>query len=164
VGTPRDRGGRDLGAVSAIEAAGYLMNVAARGVPNASAKAMFPAVLADSAQVWPALLTVAKDTETRSRGTRQEALMWLSRYAGAAVAGHPNQPFDDDDERATADEELRTHAVFVLSQLPRSEGVPELLRVARENRSSRVRSQALFWLGQSGDPRALELFEALLKS
>jgi len=27
-----------------------------------------------------------------------------------------------------------------------------------------VRSQALFWLGQSGDPRALALFEEVLKS
>ena len=164
VGAPRDRGGRDVGAVPAVEAAGYLMSVAANGAPNVSAKAMFPAVLADSAVVWPALLAIAKDRETRSRSTRQEALMWLSRYAGAAVAGHPNRPFDDDDTRGTEDEELKTHAVFVLSQLPRNEGVPELLRAARENRSSRVRSQALFWLGQSGDPRALQLFESLLKS
>jgi hypothetical protein len=26
-----------------------------------------------------------------------------------------------------------------------------------------VRSQALFWLGQSGDPRAIDLFESVLR-
>ena len=164
VGPLRHRGGRDLGRVPAREAASYLMTIAQRGTQTVSAKAIFPAVLADSAVVWPALLTVARDVDTRSRGTRQEALMFLSRFASAAVAGHPNEPFAEHEGPATEDEGLKTQAVFVLSQLPRNEGVPELLKVARENRSWRVRSQALFWLGQSGDPRALELFEALLKS
>ena len=163
VGPPRSREARDLGVVSAPEAARYLLTIAARGSPGASAKAIFPAVLADSATVWPALLTIARDTDTRPRSTRQEALFWLSRFASGAIAGHPNQPFDEDDE-GSADDDLKTHAVFVLSQLPRGEGIPELLEVARSNPSRRVRSQALFWLGQSGDPRAIALFESILRS
>src|SRR5918999_1818682 len=74
VGPPRSRDARDLGVVSAPEAARYLMTIAARGSPGASAKAIFPALLADSATVWPALLTIARDTDTRSRATRQDAL------------------------------------------------------------------------------------------
>jgi hypothetical protein len=35
--------------------------------------------------------------------------------------------------------------------------------VPRSNPSWRVRSQALFWLGQSGDPRAIDLFESVLR-
>jgi hypothetical protein len=163
VGPLRSREARDIGAVSAPEAARYLMTVAARGSPGASAKAIFPAVLADSATVWPALLAIARDTDTRSRATRQDALFWLSRFASGAVAGHPNQPFDEDEE-GSADEDLKTHAVFVLSQLPRGEGIPQLLEIARSNPSRRVRSQALFWLGQSGDPRAITLFESVLRS
>ena len=165
VGPLRSREARDLGVVSAPEAAGYLMTIAARGSPAASAKAIFPAVLADSATVWPALLAIARDTDTRSRATRQDALFWLSRFASGAVAGHPNQPFEvDEDEKETADEDLKTHAVFVLSQLPRGQGIPQLLEAARSNPSRRVRSQALFWLGQSGDPRAITLFESVLRS
>src|SRR5687768_4250532 len=116
VGPLRSREARDLGVVSAPDAARYLMTLAARGTPRASAKAIFPAVLADSAVVWPSLLAIAKDTDTRSRATRQDALFWLSRYASGAVAGRPNQPFDEDDEKGSDDEELKTHAVFVLSQ------------------------------------------------
>jgi HEAT repeat protein len=53
--------------------------------------------------------------------------------------------------------------VFVLSQLRNGEGVPALLEVARSNPSDVVRSRSLFWLGQSGDQRALDLFEAILR-
>jgi HEAT repeat protein len=162
VGPARDRAARDLGAVPAAEAARYLLTLASQGPARASAKAIMPAVLADSAQVWPELLAIAKDTDTRSKGTRSEATLWLSRFASGAVAGHRNDPFVEDEEGVSDDDELKRHAVFVLSQLPRSEGVPQLLETARTNKSWRVRSHALFWLGQSGDPRALALFESVL--
>ena len=164
VGPLRDRSAKELGAVPAVEAASYLMTVAARATPGASSKAIFPAVLADSAVVWPQLLAIAKDTESRSRSTRRDAMFWLSRYAGGAVAGHPNDPLDDDDDGGDPDEDLKSHAVFVLSQLRNGEGIASLLEVARTNKSPRVRGQAMFWLGQSGDPRALALFESVLRS
>jgi HEAT repeat protein len=163
VGPLRSRNARDLGEVPAPEAARYLMTIAARGTASASKKAIFPAVLADSATVWPALFPIARDTETRSKSTRQDALFWLSRFASAALAGRPNNPFAEDEEPKTEDDELKTHAVFVLSQLRRDEGIPQLLEVARSNPNWRVRSAALFWLGQSGDPRAIDLFESVLR-
>jgi HEAT repeat protein len=49
-----------------------------------------------------------------------------------------------------------------LSQLRREEGVPILIRIARTHASPSVRKKALFWLGQSGDPRAIALFEEIL--
>ncbi|MDQ4079291.1 MAG: HEAT repeat domain-containing protein, partial [Gemmatimonadota bacterium] len=131
--------------------------------PGASKRAIFPAVLADSAAVWPALFAIARDTDTRSKATRQDALFWLSRFASGAAAGRPNNPFAEDQEPESADDDLKSHAVFVLSQLPRDEGIPQLLEVARSHPSWSVRSKALFWLGQSGDPRAIELFESVLR-
>jgi HEAT repeat protein len=163
VGPLRDRAARDLGAVSAPEAARYLMTIATRGSARASAKAIFPAVLADSSTVWPGLLTIVKDSDTRNRATRQEASLWLSRFASAAVAGRRNDPFAEDDADKTEDEELKTQAVFVASQLPRGEGIPLLLEAARSNKSPRVRSSAMFWLGQSADERAIALFESVLR-
>lgn len=163
VGPLRERDAQDLGAVPAPEAARFLISIAATGTPRASAKAIFPAVLADSAVVWPALLAIAKDTDSRSRATRQDAMFWLSRFASGAVIGRANDPFASENEARTDADELKSHAVFVLSQLPRHEGVPQLLEVARTNKSPRVRSQAFFWLGQSGDTRAIELFESVLR-
>ena len=163
VGPLRDRNAAELGVVPAADAARYLIALAARGAPRASAQAIFPAVLADSATVWPALLSIARDRDGRSRGTRQEAAMWLSRFASAAVAGHRDDPFYEP-EKGGEDEELKVHAVFVLSQMSRDQGIPDLLAIARSNPNPRVRAQAMFWLGQSGDARAIELFESVLRS
>ena len=60
------------------------------------------------------------------------------------------------------DVDIKKKAVFALSQIPNGEGVPDLIRVAQENKSREVRKQAMFWLGQSKDPRALAFFEKVL--
>ena len=39
---------------------------------------------------------------------------------------------------------------------------PMLIDIAKTNKSLAVRKRALFWLGQSGDPAALKLFEEIL--
>jgi len=59
--------------------------------------------------------------------------------------------------------EVKRKAVFALSQLPKDEGVPMLIDIARNNRNREVRRQAMFWLGQSKDPRAVSFFEEVLK-
>lgn len=57
---------------------------------------------------------------------------------------------------------MREQAVFALSQLPEARGVPVLIRVATTNRDRAIRRKAMFWLGQSDDPRAVALFEDIL--
>ncbi len=57
---------------------------------------------------------------------------------------------------------MKKKAVFALSQLPKDDGVPRLMDVARNNRNPEVRKQAMFWLGQSKDPRAVKFFEEIL--
>jgi HEAT repeat protein len=52
--------------------------------------------------------------------------------------------------------------VFALSQLPADDGVPRLIDVARTHSNAAVRKQAMFWLGQSKDRRALAFFESVL--
>jgi len=143
----------------------YLLEIAATARASVSSRAILPAVLADSVVSWPALLRIARDSASRSRGTRQAAVDWLARFAASAIAGRPNQVSDeaDDVDDARGDAGLKSHAVFVLSQLPRREGVPALLDVARQNPDQRTRGRALFWLGQSGDPRALDLIESILR-
>jgi len=58
--------------------------------------------------------------------------------------------------------EVKRKAVFALSQLPKDEGIPQLIQVARTNRNPEVRKQAIFWLGQSNDPRALSFIEEIV--
>jgi hypothetical protein len=155
----------DLGMVSAPAAARWLLSVARTADGRAATKAIMPAVLADSADVWRDLLAIARDTATRARSTRQDAAFWLSRFASAVVEGRkPGElPGDDDDLKdLTGDVEVKKSAVFALSQLRNHEGVPQLITVARTNKEPEVRQQALFWLGQSGDARGIALFEELL--
>ena len=154
----------DLGRVSAPEAARWLLEVARTADGRAAGKAIFPAVLADSAVVWRDLLPIARDA-SRSRSTRQDAAFWLSRFASAVVEGRaPGElPEDDKDlDDPTGRIEVKKSAVFALSQLRNNEGVPQLIIVARTNKEPEVRQQALFWLGQSGDPRGIALFEEIL--
>lgn len=47
-------------------------------------------------------------------------------------------------------------------QRPKDESVPALIKIARTNRDPEIRKKAMFWLSQSRDPRALDLFEELL--
>ena len=157
-----DRNARTLGAVSAVAAASFLMHVAATAEGTVGDDAIFAAVLADSAIVWPALLSIAHDAQPHSRKVQQDAVSWLSRYAAGVVSGRGNDPFQHGDETDDVDG-VKTQAVFVLSQLPDHGGVNPLLDVARSNRDPHVRGSALFWLGQSGDPRALALIESILQ-
>jgi hypothetical protein len=122
-----------------------------------------PAVLADSAVVWPALLAIARDSARSGKhAPRSTAAFWLSRFAAAARDGRPGDIAERDSSDESGDSDVRGSAVFALAQLPRSEGIPSLIDVARTNRDPHVRNKALFWLGQSGDPRAYTLFEELL--
>jgi HEAT repeats len=147
----------DLGAVPAREAANYLTSVARREEGKAGRNAIFPLTLIDSVEVWRDLLALARDA-SRPRETRKQAVFWLGQLAEApATAG-----LDELVGEAALDREVREQAIFALSQRPRDEGVPALVQVVRTNRDPELRRKALFWLGQSGDPRALQLIEELL--
>ena len=147
----------DLGTVPAAQAAADLLKLAERADDDADAL-ITGATLADSAVVWPDLLRLARREDLPTE-TRRQAVFWLGQAAGeAATRGLDSITTDE-----RGDIEVRKQAVFALSQRPADEGVPALIRVARTSPSGELRKSALFWLGQSEDPRALGLFEELLK-
>ena len=147
----------DLGMIAAPEVASYLISLAQTATGDVSGKAIFPATVADSSNIWPALIRIARD-QTRSRQTRDQAVFWLGQAAGdSATAQLHGLALDN-----TADRQVREQAVFALSQRPREEGVPALISIARTNKDPELRKKALFWLGQSHDPRAIDLFEELI--
>jgi hypothetical protein len=147
----------DLGTVRPQEAAAYFLELAG-GSPELTGDPVMPATLADSVTIWPSLLRLARATHL-PRETRRSAVFWLAQAAGKAVALALDSIARDD----RGDREIRKQAVFALSQRPDNEGVPALIRIARTNSDPQLRKTALFWLGQSDDPRALDLFEEILR-
>ncbi len=147
----------DLGDVSSMSAANYLVSLAGQASEAVGHKAIFPATLGDSVVIWPSLMQIARDVAIPNQ-TRRDAVFWLGQMAGAAVTVNLAQLVTED----TVDRAVREAAVFALSQRPKDEGVPALIHIAQTNRDPSVRKKALFWLGQSNDPRALALFESIL--
>jgi HEAT repeat protein len=149
----------DLGVVSAAAAADYFLQVAERSQGRASDRAITAAVLADSTSVWRRLLAIARDDASRPKQTRREAMFWLGQFAAAKLDGQPEEiGSEGDDDR----DDARSSAVFALSQLRNKEGIEPLVQVARTSKEAHIRRKALFWLGDSGDPRAVELFGEIL--
>ncbi|MEO8448729.1 MAG: HEAT repeat domain-containing protein [Gemmatimonadota bacterium] len=148
----------DLGTVAARQAVDGLFALAKDSRNSGSDDLIFPPTLADSVTTWPALLAIARD-DRAPRRSRSSAVFWLSQQAGDAATKGLTDLVDDDSE----DREIREQAVFGLSQLPKDQGVPVLMRAARTNRDPGVRRKALFWLGQSDDPRVLAFFEEILR-
>ena len=147
----------DLGTVRPQDAAAYFISLAERD-GDVSGDPLLAATLADSITIWPALLRLAR-TPAVPQETRRTAVFWLGEAAGTAAAGTLDSIAGD----SAGDREVRKQAVFALSQRPGNEGVPALLRIARTNPDPELRKTALFWLGQSEDPRALTLFEEILR-
>jgi hypothetical protein len=154
---PAASGVVDLGTVPAREAADYLLSIVQNDRGSVGTKAIFPATIADSAEVWPTLIKIARNPDL-PRESRTQSVFWLGQAAGDAATANLSSLVIDN----SLDREVREQAVFALSQRPRDEAVPALIAVAKTNKDPEIRRKALFWLGQSGDPRALDLFEQLL--
>lgn len=140
--------------VTAADAASWLADLVTRGSARAASDAMLPLIVADVAEPWPLLLRVARD-ESRPRAVRQSAITWLGNGAAEHLGLRDATGQSDDDD-------VRTQAVFVLSQRPKAESVPELMKLARTATNAAVRRAAIFWLGQVGGDRAIDVYAELL--
>lgn len=120
-------------------------------------KALFGLAERNDAQSLAVLVNAAhNDKSPRIRG---QALFWLAQRAGQKIAESAiSNAIANDPET-----EVKKKAVFALTQMPAGQGVPLLIQVARTNRNPEVRKQAMFWLGQSKDERALAFIEEVLK-
>jgi hypothetical protein len=139
---------------SAADAVTWLTSLVTGDNARVAASAVLPLIVADAPDPWPLLLRVARDN-SRGMSVRRDALMWLGNGAIAHLG--IEQKRDD-----TPDDEMRTQAVFALSQRPRSESVPTLMDLAKSAKYPSAKRSAIFWLGQTGDPRAADVFAELL--
>jgi HEAT repeat protein len=102
------------------------------------------------------LIKVAQSDSDRE--LRKQALFWLGQRAGKRSL----EVLGDVVEKSDDDTEVQKQAVFAISQRPKDEAVPLLIKIARTHAKPAVRKQAMFWLGQTGDDRALEFFKEIL--
>jgi len=116
-------------------------------------QALFALSQNGAAEALPRLRRAAagdRDPEVRGQG-----LFWLAQSddpeAGAWIYGRL---------AAESDEEVLEQGVFALSQL--DDGADWLLRILQSGEHRELARTALFWLGQSEDPRAFAELERLL--
>jgi hypothetical protein len=148
---------KDLGTIRPQEAAAYFLHLAG-SQSDLTGDPVLPATLADSVTIWPSLLQLARSPRLQVE-RRRSAVFWLGQAAGAAVDGALDSIAGD----TGTDREVRKQAVFALSQRSSEEAIPALIRVARTSPDPELRRTALCWLGQSNDPRAIDLFEEILR-
>jgi hypothetical protein len=151
----REAASRDLGVVPVADAADFLARTISEARGRPATEAIVPLILADSLDLWPRLFRFARD-EQLSHTVRSSVDFWLARAATGKLGLADRDESDDDDVRASA--------VFALSQQPKDVAVPRLVDLVRTSTHPGVRAQALFWLGQSGDPRAVDLLEEILRT
>lgn len=151
-----DRTVTDLGTVSSRAAGEYFLALS-ESSRDVKGDPLLPAVLADSTTIWRDLIRIGKSTSARS-GVRKQAIFWLSQEAGTEATRGLTELAENERE----DQDVRKQAVFALSQLRNNDGVPTMIKLARTDRDPVIRKQAIFWLGQSGDPRAVSFFEEVL--
>jgi hypothetical protein len=144
----------DLGDVSSKDAARYLIALS-RTIGGTSADvALSAAVFADDFDLAPALREIVVDANAPLE-SRKTALFWLGQ---SDIATHDLTALY---ERLTPFP-LREHFTFVVSQRHDDESLNKLMDIARHDRDVEIRKQAMFWLGQSKDPRATKFFRDLL--
>jgi hypothetical protein len=89
---------------------------------------------------------------------RSKAVNWLGQRAVESIAGR----LGDIVNAMNADRKTREEEIFRISRRPRDVAVPSLIEIARTDPDPQLRQRAVFWLGQIGDPRAVDLFESIL--
>ena len=154
----------DLGVVSAVDASAYFFTLVPR-LERAGGKdrLLVPAVLAHEAPVIQPLLALARDAG-RADNTRRQAVQWLGVLGDASVVpalaqfarGEVGE--DGDDRRGG----LASSAMAALGMLEGNLGVPTLIELARGGSEGRRRN-AVFWLGQTADPRALRMLHSVIE-
>jgi len=94
----------------------------------------------------------------RNSSMRSQALMGLAQSAPPQVSEAAIREAIEKDPET----QVKRQAVSALGQIPRNEGVPMLLELARSGRNPALQKQAMSALGRSKDERAYKFFEEVL--
>ncbi|HVX40751.1 MAG TPA: hypothetical protein VHB25_14370 [Gemmatimonadaceae bacterium] len=155
IGCEARDGSVEAGEIAPAEAARYLVSAAHSLSRHGASSALAAATVADGVDISPELTALVQDGSA-SIETRKDALFWLGQ-SGAPTANlarlYPQ----------LAPIELREQFTFVLSQRRAdSAAIEKLIDVAQHDPELDVRKKAMFWLGQTHDPRAIQFFRSIL--
>ena len=144
----------DLGVVSPAEAAHYLAGIAHSIGGRSGSDAVSAAALSDAPDTSPDLVGLVRDVKAPLEA-RKQALFWAGNTS-LATRDLVNlydglTPFS-----------LREHFVFVISQRRDDAAVDKLIDVARRDADLDIRKRAMYWLGQTQDPRAVKFLRDLV--
>ena len=121
---------------------------------KSAGEALSAAAFADAANLSPDFERLVRD-DAASLETRKQALFWLGQ--GDLPTRDLARLYDGLGPSA-----LREHFTFVISQRRDDLAIDKLIDVARRDPDLEIRKQAMFWLGQSREPRAIKFFKDLL--
>lgn len=156
----------DLGTVRAAEAADYFMSLAPRMRASMRQNPMFAAALADSADIAPGLLRLGRDASL-DRDTRRRAVHLVGVVGDASsVPSLVELAGSGKDSSFSAGDVgpgngVPAAAVGALAMLDGERALAALMDLARHAAPS-ARKAAVFWLGQSDEPRARALVRAVV--
>jgi HEAT repeat protein len=100
------------------------------------------------------LLGVARDT-SQALEMRKQALFWAGQ-GGVSIAELTRL------YGTVSDREMREQLIFVYSQRDESAALEKLIEIAKRDPSPELRKRAVFWLGQSDDPRAVQAIQDII--
>jgi len=139
---------RDLGTVSAPDAARWMLAQARQVTSRAANYAIVAAALADSISVAGDLARLARDETVRGE-TRGYAVMWMGFLGGEDVRRNLRDMATD----ASLNTELRGHAIVALAQREIERTDAEFLQSRYEALPVSLRDKVFLAVSRSGDPR-----------
>ncbi|HKJ91855.1 MAG TPA: HEAT repeat domain-containing protein, partial [Longimicrobiales bacterium] len=117
--------------------------------PSLKERVLFAVSQSDQPGAGDWLLSVATDSAAPVE-LRKRAIFWAGQ-ANASVAAMGSL-YDRVQARA-----LKEQLLFVFSQSDDAAAVDRLIQIARTEKDPELRKRAIFWLGQSDDPRAAKV-------
>lgn len=90
--------------------------------------------------------------------TRKRALFWAGQMRLDIARLY--EMYD-----ATLDREIKEQLIFVYSQRSKDDAaIEKLIDIARNETDGELRNKAIFWLGRTNDPRAIQLLEEIINN
>jgi HEAT repeat protein len=136
----------------------YLRDLYARlDDPELKEKAMFALSQTRSRENAEFLLGIALD-DAESVDVRKKALFWSGQMR--IVTQELFDLYNQVTER-----EMKEQLIFVYSQRRRDDAaIEKLIDIVRNETDTELRRRAIFWLGQTNDPRAIAVLEEIIRS
>jgi HEAT repeat protein len=158
------RGVTDLGHVRGQDAADYLLGLAAKSDGRAGRDALFPAMLADSANTAATLVTIARNTAL-PRETRRSALSYMGRSTDGmqVIPTSVTDPILTIARDESDNQSVRQQALSVLGRLDHGAGIPPLIQLSQQTASNWLAKESMSTLARSGDPRARQYLRTAVR-